>query len=411
MAIIVLAVGCIWAIVHEFSVGFGAHTDVSAEIGSVGDSLKRGDIVTYRDVIVGHVANFEPTSTGGALVELRLDTQASRIPSDVTAYAAPADLFGASEIVLAPGNAPSPKRLSSGQTIPANTANSVAGLQTALSDAYDLVTAVRPAELNAALAALGEAITGRGTDLQRLVRDANSTLRVLAPDVPQLTATIESLTVVTDELAADTPELLDAVGDLLKPAQVIVDQRKTVTALFQVVPPTADRATRIIDQTHDDIVTTVVTQQDFLAALTTDPNRVGRNLKNGGRVAEALNDIAAGGRLHAHAYATGISLAGFVQSLLGKPSAVLDSTSDPRLYSSKDCATYGGSKVKGCVDAPPANATDTAQDPAGAMTTSGEASENEMIAELADVLADLGDGGEPSGITTLLGALFGGSSR
>lgn len=411
VGVAVLAVMAVWATFHDYSGGFGSYTYVDAEISAVGDSLKRGDIVTYRDVIVGSVSDFAPSTGGGAVVELRIDQNASRIPSNVTAFAAPADLFGSTEIVLSAPITASAARLRSGQTVSADTSTSAAGLQTALSDGYDLVTAVRPAELNAALAALGEAISGRGTELQRLVRDANDTLRVIAADVPQLTDTIESFADVTDELAADTPELLTAVGDLLEPAQVIVDQRETITALFDVAPPTADRATRLIDQTQDDIVTTVVTQQDFLQALAADPDLVGRVLKNGSDVAKVLNDITKGGRFRADAFVTGINLAGIVQSIAGKGSVVLEDVSDPRLYSARDCATFGYARAAGCKDAP---ARSSASEPTASLTadkpSSSRGANDKVAKDLADVLTQLGKNNALPGLSLLLAPLLGGAN-
>jgi len=146
-----------------FNGDFGNHLAVDAKIAQVGDSLDNGDIVTYRDIIVGDVSSFAPDRTGGALLHLQLHADlAKRVPGNVTAIAVPANLFGATKVLLMPPAAPASAALHAGQMIPADSSPAAAGLQTALADAYNLIIAVHPAQLDAALTALATAIQGQG---------------------------------------------------------------------------------------------------------------------------------------------------------------------------------------------------------------------------------------------------------
>jgi phospholipid/cholesterol/gamma-HCH transport system substrate-binding protein len=341
-AVVVTMLVALWAVAHDFRGGFGNHVEVTADVSTVGDSLQVGDIVTYRDVIVGAVGGFSPAEGGAARLTLRLGAdQADSIPANVTALAVPVDLFGATEVVLvAPDQAAGTLR--AGQVVPPESGAGASGLQTALADAYDLLTSVRPAELSAALTALGNAVNGRGDELHELVREANATLRTIAPTLPHLSATIENLATVTDQLAARTPDLLATVGNLLVPARETVRLQASIATLLGVGTTTVRSATELLQANSDQVITVITTQQPFLRALAVDPDLSGRIATGLGDVATAINGIAPNGRVKADAYIRGINISGIVQTFLGKPSLVLEGSADPPLYGAGDCPSFAG---------------------------------------------------------------------
>lgn len=407
-AAVLAGIIALWAVAHDFRGGFSGHVGVTAEVEQVGDSLAVGNIVTYRDVIVGEVHGFAPAGLGARL-SLRLQPDlASSIPANVTAIAVPVDLFGATEVVLVP-----PKRsggtLRSGQTVPANRSAGVAGLQTALADAYDLVSAVRPAELSAALTALGNAINGRGDQLHDLVRQANTTLRTIAPTLPRLSATLENFATVTDQLAAETPNLLASVGNLLAPAREIVRIQSTIATLLGVATTTAGNAAALLEATGDDFVTIVTTQVPFLRALAASPGLAGSLVTGLGDVVRGINSIAPRGRLRANAFVSGINLAGIVQTYLGKPSVVLNSSADPPLYTSADCPRYPGAAGPNCGRARVSTVSTRAYSGAPGSSVAGE-QESEVATLLASTITGLKPGQIAPGIGALLAPLLRGST-
>ncbi|MDT5000692.1 MAG: phospholipid/cholesterol/gamma-HCH transport system substrate-binding protein, partial [Mycobacterium sp.] len=223
-----LAMALVVALVFKsFNGDFGNNVIVTAGISQVGDSLDTGDIVTYRDVIVGEVTSFQANGRGGAELRLRVQSHFARsIPANVTAVAVPASLFGATEILLLPPAQLSTASLRSGQDVAPDVSPAAAGLQTALADAYNLITSVHPAELDAALTSLASAIQNQGAALGKLVDDAAGYLKALAPAIPRLDAVISRFAMVADELARESPSLLQSLANLLAPAKAIVDEQQ-----------------------------------------------------------------------------------------------------------------------------------------------------------------------------------------
>ncbi len=93
--------------------------------------------------------------------------------------------------------------------IPADTTPTARSLQTALANAYTLLTSVHPAQLDSALTALADALQGQGRRIGALVEQADAYLRHLAPSIPTLNNVITGLADVTDDLAKNAPALLE----------------------------------------------------------------------------------------------------------------------------------------------------------------------------------------------------------
>lgn len=399
-AVVLAGVTAVWAVVHDFQGGFSSHVGVVADVTQVGDSLAVGDIVTYRDIIVGEVKGFKPAGSGASLqLQLRPDL-ASSIPANVSAIAVPADLFGATKIILVPPTSSS-GTLQSGQIVPANSSAGVAGLQTSLADAYNLIVAIRPADLSAGLTALGTTVNGRGDQLHDLVGQANATLRTIAPTLPRLGATLENFATVTNQIAMQTPNLLTSVGNLLAPAREIVRIQSTIATLLGVATTTAGNATKLLDATSDNVVTIVSTQVPFLAALAATPAFAGSLVTGLEHVVSSVNSIAPDGRLRANAYVAGINIAGILQTYLGKPSVVLASSADPPLYTAADCPRYPGAAGPNCAVAQVGAVSTSAS-----RQTPGSSVGGAQATEVATLLASKITGLKPGQITPGIGALL-----
>jgi phospholipid/cholesterol/gamma-HCH transport system substrate-binding protein len=400
-----------------FNGDFGDHITVGAEIAQVGDSLDDGDIVTYRDVIVGEVASFAPARTGGATLRLQLHSDLARqIPANVTAVAVPANLFGATQILLLPPNVASDARLNAGQTIPADASPAASGLQTALADAYDLITAVHPAQLDAALTALATAVQGQGANLGRLIRRADEYLRALAPSLPRLDSTITRFAKVADQLAVQAPDLLKTLGNFLVPARGILRKKEAVARLFNIAPVALDNATKLMNATSDNFITVVTNEVPFLQAAAADPGVAAQLITGLKRVTDAVNSAVHNGRLSVEAVFSGINFAGIFQTLVGRPSEVLRAVADPPLYTGADCPRYPGASGPNCGavgSASPASrhviALSTASTAGSEYSAVGGAQENAVVKTFICGLTGLSRDQVPDGMGAYLGPLLRGA--
>lgn len=348
-ALMVLGVMVIW---FSFRGDFSSDITVSAHLSQAGDALEQGDIVTYRNVIVGRVTDSTGSADGSAVAKLKIDDgDAKQIPAAVTAVAVPASLFGNTKIELLPPKQLGGPALSDGGVVAADTSPAAESLQTALSNAYHLLTAVHPAQLDAALSALATALDGQGKNLNRLIHRADDYLRKLAPHIPQFNDVITSLATVTDGLADNAPDLLQSLRNMLVVAKGILGDKRAVAELLAIAPTAVDNAQKLLSRTTVDHAVTILNDQvGVTAALAHNPNALADTLGGFRAFADTFNQVVSGHSIRVNVLITGLDLAEVPAVIAGEPSPVLQ-ISDPPLYSQSDCPHYGVQAGPNCTSA------------------------------------------------------------
>jgi phospholipid/cholesterol/gamma-HCH transport system substrate-binding protein len=402
-----LALGIV-LVFRSFNGDFADDVRVTAGIAQISDSLDIGDIVTYRDVIVGEVTSYTATGRGGADLRLRLHAaQARKIPSNVTAVAVPASLFGNTKIVLMPPAHADPGSLHAGQHVSADLSPAAVGLQTALADAYDLITSVHPADLDAALTALATALQGEGPALGKLVDQAAQYLRSLAPAIPELDTVIAQFATVTTDLARNAPALLGSIANLLTPAQAITDERQAIEQLLAVAPGATDDATSLVRRTGDDFVTIVTNEQPLLRVLAQQPGALAASVQGFHSLADALISTFHGGSSSVNVVISGINSAGLVPVLLGQKTEVVEKLVDPPTYTAAQCPRYPGAGPN-CSTAAARTATTYAITTAagGNVGTAGSPQETAAVRAVASAITGIPPDQIPEATDLLIGSLL-----
>lgn len=344
---LLLGVVLVW---ESFSLRFSDKITVSAQLAKAGDALEVGDIVTYRRVIIGEVTDAAGTSDGGATAQLLIDPNAAgKIPAAVTAVAVPASLFGTTKVEFVPAPDPSGPRLHAGSVIAADRSPAAESLQTALANAYTLLTSVHPAQLDAALSALATALDGQGARLNSLIYKADRYLRKLAPSLPQLDDVIRSLATVTDEIARNSPSLLTSLANTLVVSKGILADRTAVAGLLAIGPTAVDNARRLLSpRTVDNLVTVVVEQQSVTAALAANPQALPDTLHGFKQFADTFNQTLTTGSLKVNVLLTGADFAQLLPVAAGQKGTVFQTIVDPPLYPAADCPHYAGASGPNC---------------------------------------------------------------
>jgi phospholipid/cholesterol/gamma-HCH transport system substrate-binding protein len=396
----VVTVGLVYA---TFRGTFGDAVRVTAGITDAGDSLEPGDAVIYRDIIVGEVRSAAASSSSGARVSLTIKASYAKvIPDNVQSIAVPINLFGSTAVQLIPPQRPSGRPLRPGGHIAADRSPAATGLQSALTDAYKLLTAVRPADLDAALTALSTALAGRGDDLGRLLDKADLYLRRLTPSLPDLEAVIANLATVSKELAADTPAMLDTVRNLLGSARTVVARSADITKLFAVAPAAVDHANGLVAATADSFVTVVNAQQAVLDAFRDNPQALPKTIAGFKAFADSFSStLTSGPWQNVNVLATGVNSAALGPLLLGQKTQVLSGVTDPRLYTADQCPRYPG------MDGP--NCTTTGTSFGGSVTSVGHSSEVAAMRTLVSSLTGVPPASVPNSDDLLIGPLLRGS--
>lgn len=354
LGLVAVLVASVLVIYKSFSGDFGDDVTVSAHLTKVGDALEPGDIVTYRDMIVGRVTTTSGNLDGTAVLGLKIHrTDARVIPAGVTAVAVPASLFGATKVMLLPPARDNGSRLEGGDVIAADRTPTAQSLQTALANAYTLLTAVHPAELDAALSALADALRGQGKHIGGLVEQADAYLKKLAPSLPALNTVISSLADVTDELVAHAPSLLSSVGNLLVAARGIQASKQAVAQLLDVAPTALDDAQLLLSPKNvDNTVTILRNEGPVIDAFGADPEALPKVVDGFKSFADTFSGaLQDGPYLKANIILTGVNLAALFNVAIGKKGEVFRSVSDPQGYTAADCPRYPGASSPSCTGA------------------------------------------------------------
>ncbi|NGN94235.1 MCE family protein [Nocardioides sp. KC13] len=226
-----------------------------AAMVDVGASLRTGSDVKMGGVIIGTVTGISrATGSSKASVAIRLDGEAAeRLPADVAARALPATVFGTAYVDLVSTGAASGRWR--GGTIPQDLRQGTVELQQALDSIDELVKAVSPADLNAALAAVAGGLDGRGDDIARTLELAANVLERAEADLPTIRSTASLLAVNLETLEASAGDLFAALESGTATAETIAAKREQLVELLSGGLTVTAEAQRFLDEHGAELVT------------------------------------------------------------------------------------------------------------------------------------------------------------
>lgn len=193
---------------------FDATIPVSAEVQSVGGSLRPGVDVKMRGMAVGKVGGLAAEGSH-VVLDLNIDRkQAGRIPNSVQARVLPASVFGTSYVDLViPDGMGGAAPLQPGDVVRQDSSQATVELQTALDSIDSLVDALGPSELATALHTVASVLDGRGDDLGRAIDEFTILVDRFEPLVPKVRKDLRLLAVNLEAVRRNAPELLEATDD------------------------------------------------------------------------------------------------------------------------------------------------------------------------------------------------------
>jgi len=187
---------------------------VSAEVQTVGGSLRPGVDVKMRGMAVGKVGGLAAEG-GHVTLDLTIDRQqAAQIPNSVQARVLPASVFGTSyvDLVIPEGMADAAP-IEAGDVVRQDASQGTVELQTALDSIDSLVDALGPAELATALHTAASVLDGRGDDLGRAIDEFTILVDRFEPLVPKVRKDLRLLAVNLEAVRRNAPDLLEATDD------------------------------------------------------------------------------------------------------------------------------------------------------------------------------------------------------
>ncbi len=209
-----------------------------------------GAEVTYRGVPVGRVGALRLTGSEGVSVALEIEDGAPRIPADTLAVVANRSAVGEQYVDLQPRRSGGPYLLD-GSAIPREDTRVPLPVTDMVVSLDRLVTSVGKEDLRITVDELGEAFSGTGPHLSRLVDSGNALVESASDSLPETISLIEdsrkvlktqadqgsSIKSFSRDLAALTAELKSSDGDLRRLIGNSVPAGQEVNSLLRSTRP------------------------------------------------------------------------------------------------------------------------------------------------------------------------------
>ncbi|WP_375480841.1 MCE family protein [uncultured Jatrophihabitans sp.] len=228
---IAIVVGLVSLSIAIYNKAFTSTVDVTLHADHTGNELLTDSDVKVRGEIIGSVASVD-SKGGGAIVKLKLEPDKVKlVPSNVKAQILPKTLFGEQYVALIlPAH--SDGAIKSGDTIPQDRSKGALEAQKVLADFYPLLTAVQPAQLNATLTALADALHNRGAKLGQTLVTFDKYLKVMNPHTKQFVDDLKQLGKVSLEYNDAAPDLLATLQNLETSARTVVAKQAGFDSLL-----------------------------------------------------------------------------------------------------------------------------------------------------------------------------------
>ncbi|RZQ63857.1 MCE family protein [Amycolatopsis suaedae] len=329
--VVVLLAGAVTAVAFRAG-AFDGDPRLTLVVPAAAGPLRDRAPVQYRGVVVGTVTD---VAAGPRESTLTLTMSGhTPVPASVRARLLPRTLFGDQYVDLStPDGAPDGGTLRDGDHVRHDDSAPSAQLYAAATRLYDLLRALRPAELSAALGAVADALRGRGARLGRLIDQAHEFAGAAGPATEAVLARLPEVAALTDELAAAAPDALRALDDAVALSQTVVARSGDLRRLLLAGTATAAAAEGLLLDNADRMVHLVRNSAPVLETVAGRPGAAAATVRGAGELMGAVH------RAFAHGPWVAI-----------EAPVTLD---DPMPYTPADCPRYGNVAGPNCGAAPP----------------------------------------------------------
>lgn len=221
-------------------------TMVTVKAERAGLQLAKFGDVRMHGVLVGQVRSISNDGKQ-AVIQVGLQPAAARqIPDNVSVRILPTTLFGQKYISFVDPRRPSSTPLHSGTVIPASRVHTNVELQRILAHLFPLLRSVRPADLDATLYALSQALTGRGRQIGHTISNLDLYLTAMNPHLPALREDIALLSKVSHTYALAAPDLIRLLRNATTTARTVAQKQRQMRGFFDNLTGLANTSHRVL---------------------------------------------------------------------------------------------------------------------------------------------------------------------
>lgn len=356
LALTAAIVAAVYAIILAFTGHFTSLVSIDAQLPPGSNAVGVGAPVQYRNVTVGKLAS--ETQAGNGAVLVRLDFYPGRIvnvPKGVEAQVAPLSIFGNQYVDLVPPATIGSAHLEAGDSIAAYTGQPSTSLQGTVTQLYDLLNAIHPADLDTALTAFATALNGEGTDLGKALDAASEyTGKTIEPNLDTIQADLRLLVPVSSHLAAATPDLLGLLANSETTGTTITNQASELRTLLATGSEATGQLANVFSTEQTDLINLMNQSGPLLSDVTANPNELSLTLSGLSQWASAWAAAESHGPyLSVTANLPVADISSGINAALGynNPSslaAALGSAFNPATYTAANCPQYPGTSNPYC---------------------------------------------------------------
>lgn len=334
--------------------------EVTAALPASAGPVRANSAVQYHGVTVGRLTAVDGGIKGSELRLRMEDDLAHQVPANVRVRVLPRTLFGDQYIDLAVPDGASPHgSLHDGAELRPDTSEKTVQLYTAYSRFYDVLTALRPADLQVAMTTLADTLRGKGDRLGSMVDDTSAFLDEFSPVVDTLDRDIDTIARLSSDVAAATPDLIRTLDNATALSRTLSTERESLGNLLGSGIDLARTSRRVISEHADRVVRLARSTQPISDVLSRHPAVADESL-------DAARFFLVNG---ARTFSTGNF----------KFDAAL-TLKQPFPYTAEDCPRYPGLAGQNCGQAPSSRHERTFPQP-GPATAERGGTENEDAAD------------------------------
>jgi phospholipid/cholesterol/gamma-HCH transport system substrate-binding protein len=350
LILVVLAAVTVWAIVSAFTGSFTNIRNVRAELPPGSNAVTVAAPVEYLNVTVGKVGSESQGPNGVVEVQLQLyPKMLTHIPRGVQAQVAPLSIFGNQYVNLVKPATIGAGHLEATDFVAPYVGAPSTSLQGTVSQLYNLLNAIHPADLDTALTAFAQALNGEGAALGHALAGSDRYLgAAVVPNLANVNSDIALLTPVNNEIEQSAANLLATLSNSATTGQTITQQESALKAFLEQGTDAINKFSRILNQVQGTLPRLMNESGPLLADVTRNPQELSRTLSGLTQFAAAVaSQEQAGPFLSVHAALPVANISAGVNAALGydNPASVdaaLGSAVNPRTYTSADCPQYPG---------------------------------------------------------------------
>ena len=350
VALAAIVAGVVWFIVSAFTGTFTNVVKIRAQLPQGSNAVPLAAPVEYRNVTVGKVGSETAGPNGSVAVEFEIyPRNLPDIPKGVQAQVAPLSIFGNQYVNLVPPRSTASGHLESGDFVAPYEGAPSSSLQGTVTQLYNLLNAIHPADLDTALTAFAQALNGEGRSLGQLLAGSSNYLgRAVVPNLATINSDLGLLAPVNEELNRSAPDVLGTLSNSATTAQTIVDQEQALHGLLTNGTSGVGQLAGVLHQVQTSLPSLMNESGPLLADVTQSPNELSRTLSGLTQFAAAVAAQEQGGPfLKVNVALPVANISAGVNAALGydnpaSVAAALGGAYNPPTYTSANCPQYPG---------------------------------------------------------------------